>query len=88
VRHARDQDLDRIEPLLTQIRTAAPLLREKKRGVFYLKGRAFMHFHEDPKGMFADIGAGDGKDFERLQVDDPAGANAVLARVAALSGVG
>jgi hypothetical protein len=38
--------------------------------------------------MFADIGAGDGKEFERLQVDDPAGANAVLARVAALSGVG
>jgi hypothetical protein len=88
VRHARDQDLDRIEPLLAQIRTAAPLLREKKRGVFYLRGRAFLHFHEDPKGMFADIGAGDGKDFERLQVDDPAGASAVLARVAALSGVG
>ena len=28
---------------------------EKKRGVFYFKSRAFLHFHEDPKGMFADI---------------------------------
>jgi hypothetical protein len=85
MRHARDQDLDRLEPLLAQIRTVAPLLKEKKRGVFYLKGRSFLHFHEDPKGLFADVGAGDGKDFERLQVDAPAGAVALLARVAAAS---
>ena len=86
MRHARDEDLDRVEPLLAQIR-ACPALKEKKRGVFYLRGRSFLHFHEDPKGMFADIGAGDGKDFERLKVDDPAGAEALLARVAALKNV-
>jgi hypothetical protein len=34
--------------------------------------------------MFADIGGGDGRDFERVRVDEPAGAAAVLARVAAL----
>jgi hypothetical protein len=81
MRHAREQDLDRIEPLLVQIRRACPPLREKKRGVFYLKSRAYLHFHEDPKGMFADVGV---HDFERIQVDDTAGAAALLARIAAL----
>ena len=83
MRHARPEDLDRIEPLLEQVRALGGL-KEKKRGCFYLKSKSFLHFHEDPKGMFADIGGGDGRDFERIQVDDPAGAAAVLARVAAL----
>ena len=82
MRHARDEDLDRVEPLLAQIR-ACPALKEKKRGVFYLKSRSFLHFHEDPKGMFADVGIGEG--FVRLKVDEPAGAEALLARVAALT---
>jgi hypothetical protein len=80
MRHARPEDLDRIEPLLEQVR-AFGLLMEKKRGVFYLKSRSFLHFHEDPKGMFADVGI---SDFERIQVDDADGAAKVLARVAAL----
>ena len=83
MRHARPEDLDRIEPLLAQVR-ALGRLKEKKRGCFYLKSKSFLHFHEDPKGMFADIGGGDGRDFERVRVDEPAGAAAVLARVAAL----
>ena len=68
MRHARDQDLDRVEDLLVQLRTL-PGLTEKKRGVFYRKNRAFLHFHEDPKGMFADISDPD----ERIDVTDPAG---------------
>jgi len=73
MRHARDQDLDRLEDLLAQLRTL-PALIEKKRGVFYLKGRSFLHFHEDPKGLFADIGGvPGGGDFERLDVTGPAG---------------
>jgi hypothetical protein len=78
MRHALPEDLDRIEPLLAQIRALA-VLKEKKRGCFYLKSRGFLHFHEDPKGMFADIGD------DRVRVDEPAGAAAVLARVAALA---
>lgn len=54
MRHARNQDLDRVEDLLVQLR-ALPGLVEKKRGVFYRKGRAFLHFHQDAKGMFADL---------------------------------
>jgi len=80
MRHARPEDLDRIEPLLAGIRAAAAgLLKEKKRGCFYLKSKGFLHFHEDPKGMFADIGD------DRVQVDDPAGAAEVLSRVKALA---
>jgi hypothetical protein len=80
MRHARDEDLDRIEPLLERIRAAAAgVLKEKKRGCFYLKSKGFLHFHEDPKGMFADI------EDDRIQVDDPAGAAEVLARVAGLA---
>ena len=80
MRHARDEDLDRIEPLLEAVRAASGgVLKEKKRGCFYFKSRGFLHFHEDPKGMFADI------EDDRIQVDDPAGAAAVVARVAALA---
>ena len=80
MRHARDEDLDRIEPLLVQIRAAgAGVLKEKKRGCFYVKSKGFLHFHEDPKGMFADV------EDDRIQVDDPAGAAELLARVAAVA---
>ncbi len=80
MRHARDEDLDRIEPLLAQVRAAgAGVLKEKKRGCFYLKSRGFLHFHEDPNGMFADI------EDDRIRVDDAAGAAELVARVAALA---
>ena len=68
MRHARDTDLDRIDGLLAQLRTL-PGLTEKKRGIFYRKSRAFLHFHEDPKGMFADISDPD----ERIDVTDAEG---------------
>ena len=73
MRHARDQDLDRVDGLLAQLRTL-PGLIEKKRGVFYRKSRAFLHFHEDPKGMFADISDPD----ERIEVTDAAGQAALM----------
>jgi len=81
MRHARPEDLDRIEPLLAEVR-ALGVLKEKTRGCFYLKSKGFLHFHEDPKGMFADI------EDDRIQVDDPEGAAQLLARVAALAGGG
>ena len=88
MRHARPEDLDRIEPLLEEVRAlaAAGALKEKKRGIFYLKSKSFLHFHEDPKGMFADVGLGD--DFERFRVDEPAGAAALLQRISALNSGG
>ena len=72
MRHARPEDLDRLENVLAQLR-ALPGLTEKARGTFYLKSRAFLHFHEDPAGLFADIRDAAGVDFERLDVSGPAG---------------
>jgi hypothetical protein len=65
MKHAGQESLDRLEPLLTALRSM-PALREKKRGTFYRGGRAFVHFHEDPAGLFADVRFHD--DFERFDV--------------------
>jgi hypothetical protein len=68
MKHAGAATLDQLEPLLQRIRACGGL-REKSRGIFYLKSRAYLHFHEDPAGIFVDIRAADGKDFDRLKLD-------------------
>jgi hypothetical protein len=78
MRHARDHDLDRIEDLLSQVRTL-PGLKEKTRGVFYLKSKGFLHFHEDPAGMFADLSGADGRGFDRIDVTEAAGRAELMA---------
>ena len=67
MKHATPAALDTLEPLLAELRSL-PQLQERSRGVFYRKGRAFLHFHEDPKGLFADVRDADGRDFERIDV--------------------
>ena len=69
MRHARPEDLDRIDTLLARLRTIDGM-REKKRGVFYVGSKSFLHFHEDPAGMFADLTVSAG--FERFRVTTPA----------------
>jgi len=59
MKHATDAALDELEPLLAALRTL-PRLAEKKRGVFYRSSSAFLHFHEDPAGRFADLKTEDG----------------------------
>jgi hypothetical protein len=78
MRHARQDALDQLEPLLAQIR-ALPGLTEKARGVFYRKSRAFLHFHEDPAGLFADVRGDDDGDFVRVDVTEEAGRADLLA---------
>jgi hypothetical protein len=85
VKHAGAAALDQLEPLLARLR-AIPALREKSRGVFYLKSKAFLHFHEDPTGLYADVRSADGGDFDRLKVDEPAGAEALMRRLKGLIG--
>jgi hypothetical protein len=68
MKHAGGDALDRLEPLLAQVRLL-PNLKEKKRGLFYLRGRSLLHFHEDPAGLFADL-AWRGEDL-RLRVSEP-----------------
>jgi hypothetical protein len=67
VKHATPAALDRLEPLLAGLREL-PGLKEKSRGVFYRKSSAYLHFHEDKAGLFADIRRADGT-FERHRVE-------------------
>ncbi len=67
MKHAGVDALDRLEPLLAAVR-ALPGLKEKGRGVFYRGGRACLHFHEDPAGLFADVRLS-GADFDRYRVE-------------------
>lgn len=67
MKHAGAEALDRLEPLLAEVGG----LVEKARGVFYRRGRAFLHFHEDPKGLFADLRGPEDADFLRLDVSAP-----------------
>ncbi len=66
VRHATPAALDELEPLLARVRQVRGLV-EKKRGVFYRRSKAFLHFHEDPSGAHADVRLG--SDFERFRVE-------------------
>ena len=66
MKHAGPQALDELEPILREIRKLEGLT-EKKRGTFYYRGNAMLHFHEDPLGFFADLKV-DGE-FIRLAVN-------------------
>ncbi|MGJ3250628.1 MAG: hypothetical protein ACFE0J_05800 [Elainellaceae cyanobacterium] len=72
MKHASDATLDQIEQVLTELRQCKGI-KEKKRGIFYRKSKAFLHFHEDPAGIFADIR--DQDDWERLPIKRPLSAN-------------
>jgi hypothetical protein len=61
MRHASEETLQRLAWLLKQLRAMDGLV-EKGPGVYYRKSKAFLHFHEDPAGIFVDV---------RLRHDDP-----------------
>jgi hypothetical protein len=71
MKHASPEALDVLEPLLNSVRNL-PALREKSRGVFYLRSKAFLHFHEDPTGLFADVRVRPNGDFVRMRVSSQA----------------
>jgi hypothetical protein len=78
VRHARAQALDELEPFLERLR-AVPGLVEKSRGVFYLGSKAFLHFHEDPSGLHADVRLG--SDFVRVRAETAEERDGLLTRI-------
>jgi hypothetical protein len=79
VRHATEEDLDQVEPMLEALRQV-PELREPKRGSFSHRGRAFLHFHADDTGDFYVDVRLDGT-FERIRVTDSEEQADLLARV-------
>ena len=78
MKHATPQALDALAGLLAHLRDL-PGLRETGRGVFYARSRAFLHFHEDPAGLFADIRRA--AEWERFPVDTEAERRALLETV-------
>ena len=76
MKHAGPAAHDRLEDLIAALRQIENL-SEKSRGVFYRRGKASLHFHEDPAGLFADI-RGQG-DFDRFDVSSVAQRRAFLA---------
>lgn len=80
MKHAGTAALDRLEELLAAIRRLA-ILNERRRGVFYLRSKAFLHFHEDEAGLFADVRDAAGATFDRLAVDDAEGRARLLERI-------
>jgi hypothetical protein len=79
MKHAGPQALDQLEPVLAKLRKLDGL-RERKRGAFYRGSSAFLHFHEDPAGFFADMKVAD--DFVRFPVNSAAEVEKLLARAA------
>jgi len=69
MKHAGAEALRRLEALLEEVRRRQGL-KERKAGIFYRKSKAFLHFHEDPAGLFADLRGAD--DFDRFQVNTAA----------------
>lgn len=81
MKHAGPAALDRLEPLIARLR-ALHGLKEKGHGVFYRRSRAFLHFHEDPSGLHADVRLA-GDDFERFRVETEEEREALFAAVEA-----
>ena len=65
MRHVSAAALDELDDLLLELRRVDGLT-EKKRGVFSRGSRAFIHFHEDPSGLYADVRID--AEFERMRV--------------------
>ena len=55
--------------MLVELR-AIPGLVERRPGVFSRKSRAFLHFHEDPTGCYADVRFADDFERHRVETDD------------------
>ncbi len=66
MKHATSAALEGLSELLDQIRMKDGI-KEKKLGIFYRKSKSFLHFHEDPAGLFADLSVED--DFDRYPVN-------------------
>jgi len=78
MKHAGPAALAQLDSLLAALRARAGL-REPRPGVFYRRGKAWLHFHEDPAGLVADLRCG--AEWQRFCVTDPGGAGELLAAI-------
>ena len=78
MRHAGGKALEALGGLLADIRKQGGLVGRSP-GVFYRKGRAFLHFHEDPAGLHVDLRPG--ADWERFRVETAVEKRAFFSRL-------
>ena len=78
MKHAGAGAIEALGDLLVSLRTRTALV-ERRPGIFYVGGKAFLHFHEDPAGLFADLRL-DG-DWRRFPVNSPAECAQLLAAI-------
>ena len=79
MKHASHASLARLAPLLEQLRAISGLI-ERRPGSYYRRSAAFLHFHEDPAGLFADAKLNLAS-FERLPVNTRTEQSALLSAV-------
>ena len=77
MKHAGPEALDALADLVAAVRARG--LKEPRPGIFYRKGKAWLHFHEDKAGLFADLRSG--AEWERFRVSDPGEREALLAAI-------
>jgi hypothetical protein len=80
VRHASAEDLVPIESLVSELRTL-PGLVERTPGCFYRRSKGFLHFHDDPSGLYADVRLVPEQDFVRMRVQTRAEQQSLLRKV-------
>jgi hypothetical protein len=78
VRHASPETLAALDDLIVLLRTIDGIT-EKRPGAFSRGSRAFLHFHEDPTGTYADVRFG--TEFERVRVTTRREQQALVARI-------
>ena len=80
MKHAGAATLALLDDLLVEVRKL-PQLREKSPGSFYFKSKGYLHFHEDPAGIFADVKL-DLEEFTRLRATTAKDQKALLTKIA------
>ena len=79
MKHAGNAALASLQPVLTVLREQRALV-ERTPGSFYFRSKAFIHFHEDTLGLFADLKE-DLVSFSRYRVSTRAEQRALIARI-------
>ena len=69
MKHAGANTLATLAPFLRRVRECGALT-ERTPGSFYRKSKAYLHFHEDPGGIYADVKLS-GNEFTRVRVATP-----------------
>jgi hypothetical protein len=78
--HASEKTLLNYSALLASLRKIEGL-NEKRPGVFYRKSKAFLHFHEDSTGLYADLRLNVDEEFARTRVESRAEQSTFIATI-------